>query len=370
MNVQIAPPVPTVPTVPSAVGTEQLVDIVGCSDHSDRSDQNDGGSGGKKKSLSGLVYRLRQSRERHSRLETRHVLIPSFNPSLSTASASHAVGTVGAVGTVNESGAFGAVERSEQGSEQSEHPCQAAAEPVERSELPPLADADWVALETSRRRDVDADAGVLTELGRTESLAPMQAEAGEASCQVGDLNPKPITRDVPQTIPHETMLAGLRAVGGYWAPRAIGSAVIAEKSGQVGHSTEVDADPWATGVDRLQRMAPLAGFTVMQWERVQRGCASLLAEWGADMRRLGWSVVDAFGVHPDAPGAAVHAYGLGVLLGDGRVVDLTETGAQIETARGVRQSFRRKPMPWSVPVWAVGSGLVEDNPERALASCD
>ena len=263
------------------------------------------------------------------------------------------------VGTVNKSGAFDAVQGSEQGSEQSEHPW-ASVEPVERSKLPLPADADWAAPETSRRREPDAlDAWGLTETERSESLARIQASAAEKSPQFEDSSEdSPAVCDIPQTIPHETMLAGLRAVGGYWAPRAIGCAVIAEKSGQVGHSTEVDANPWATGVAQLQRMPPLPGLSLVQWARVQRGCASLLAEWGADMRRLGWSTEDGFGIHPDASGAAVHAYGLGLLLGDGRVVELTEAGARIETVRGVRQSFRRKPMPWSVPVWMVGADQI------------
>jgi hypothetical protein len=68
---------------------------------------------------------------------------------------------------------------------------------------------------------------------------------------------------------------------------------------------------------------------------------------------LGWSTEAAFGIHPGAAGAPF-AWGLGLLVGDGRVVELTEKGARLETVRGIGQGFTRKPLPWSVPIWTVG----------------
>lgn len=118
---------------------------------------------------------------------------------------------------------------------------------------------------------------------------------------------------------------------------------------------QADTDPWASGVAQLQRMMPLVGFSTAQWALVQHGCASLLADWGTELRRLGWSAEDGFGIHPEAPGTGVHAYGLGLLIGNGKVIEMTETGARLETRRGVGQSFRRKPLPWSVPIWTVGA---------------
>ena len=47
----------------------------------------------------------------------------------------------------------------------------------------------------------------------------------------------------------------------------------------------------------------------------------------------------------------------GVLFGDCRAVEMTEAGTRIKTIRGVRQSFRRKLMPWSVPVWTLATDV-------------
>lgn len=72
------------------------------------------------------------------------------------------------------------------------------------------------------------------------------------------------------------------------------------------------------------------------------------------MRQLGWSVEDAFGIHPEVPGTAVHCYGLGVMLGDSHVVEMTDSFARIEMRNGVRQTFKRSSILEAVPIWAVG----------------
>ncbi len=127
----------------------------------------------------------------------------------------------------------------------------------------------------------------------------------------------------------------------------------APQSGQLGHSTSTAADPWAAGIAQLQGMPAPASFTPAHWQAIQRSCAILQDRWGPELRRLGWSTVDAFGVHPTVGAAGLHSFGLGPLLGDAQVVDLTETRATIVTAGGVRQSYTRRAMPWAVPVWEV-----------------
>ena len=112
-------------------------------------------------------------------------------------------------------------------------------------------------------------------------------------------------------------------------------------------------DSWAAGIIRLQRMSAPAGFTIDAWQLVRLGCATLLRMHGDELRRLGWSAGDAFGIHPTAPGPAIHCYGLGPLLRDGRVVAITESGATIELPGGIRHSFTRRPAPEAVPVWTL-----------------
>jgi hypothetical protein len=104
-------------------------------------------------------------------------------------------------------------------------------------------------------------------------------------------------------------------------------------------------------------MPPLEGFAPQRWQRLCLDCAALLDGWGTEMRRLGWGVEDAFGIHPTAPGVGVHCSGLGVLLNGATVTTMTETGATITRPNGVRQSFTRKPMPGAVPVWTLDSDM-------------
>lgn len=113
------------------------------------------------------------------------------------------------------------------------------------------------------------------------------------------------------------------------------------------------AHSWQASVAQLQHMPVLAGFAVVRWEQVCLDCAALVDGWGAEMLRLGWSAEDAFGVHPNAPGAAVHCYGLGVLLNGGSVVAMTAAGAVIEGVTKVRQSFTRRRAQGAVPIWTV-----------------
>ena len=369
MIAQHAPGVPTVPTPPEPVGTGQPVDIVNCSDQSDRSDQINKVGGWKKKSLSGLVHRLRQDREQFSTFKTRHVHTPLSEPSLSHTPPLLEVGTVGAVGTVNKTGDFCAGHRSEQGSEQSEHPSLVVAEPVgeltaqlreeiDASPVQPeatpsapdaataMTDADWAALEASFRPAADAvDAWGLTEQERAEGLArmrPTDTGSGVNSDNVTN-DTDPIAWGVPQSIPHDVMMAGLLAA----------SRIRPAKSSQLENSSST-IDPWSVGVADLARMTPLDGFTSMQWGLIGQDAAELLRTHGTDMRRLGWNAADAFGIHPDALGRAVRAWGLALLLDGGRVMDVTENGAKIERANGVRQSFTRRSGSGAVPIWEIG----------------
>ena len=370
-------PVPTAPTNPAPVGTGQPIDKLICPDRPDRPDRNGHIGGGRRKSLSGLVQRLRKNRDDISTLETRHVHTPLSQHSFSDIHTSVEVGTVGAVGTLNETRALDPEEWSGQGSGQSGQPPpglmdsvgeltswlreeidakppQPAAGTITPVDLPAVTDADWAALEASFRPSADSiDAWGLTEAERAEGLARVRATK-TPSCQVGDLNDvDPIAWGVPQSIPHDVMMAGLLAASRIRAPTA---PVIQPQVAQ-------SADPWAAGVADLQRMAPLDGFTSAQWAQIGRYAADLLRTHGADMHRLEWNAADAFGLHPDVLGRAVRAWGLAFLLDGGRVVDMTAAGAVIERLNGVRQSFTRRSGNGAVPAWEMS--IWRSNPARA-----
>lgn len=100
-------------------------------------------------------------------------------------------------------------------------------------------------------------------------------------------------------------------------------------------------------------MLPPKGFSSDRWELLCSDCTRLLEHHGDDLRRLGWSTVDAFGVHPTAPAVAVRCYGLGLLLKGAKVIELTDAGAKIEMPSGARQTFARMSGTGAVPIWAV-----------------
>ena len=248
--------VPTVPTSRLVVGTVQPTDSIDCPDRPNCPDHLHEERARKKRSLDGLVERLRRQEGGSCRFETRQEptnrathtnFFPPIHPE---------VGTVGTVGTVNDSKELDLACRSGQWSG---HP------PVRSGQCPPA-----------------------------------------------DELPTPPTAIEPS-----------------------------------------QSDPWAAGIARLQRMQPPLGFSVDAWKLVRLGCARLLCTHGDEMRRLGWSTEDAFGVHPHAPAPAIHCYGLGVLLNDSRVVVMTRGGATVELSGGIRHSFTRRPMPEAVPIWTL-----------------
>lgn len=116
---------------------------------------------------------------------------------------------------------------------------------------------------------------------------------------------------------------------------------------------DATADAWSSGVARIQRMLPPAGFAMDRWAQVAADCAALVERYGGDLRRLGWSTVEVFGAHPDAPAVAVRCYGLGLLVGGGEVVELTAEHARIKRPSGAVLTCQRAAGPGAVPIWDV-----------------
>lgn len=100
-------------------------------------------------------------------------------------------------------------------------------------------------------------------------------------------------------------------------------------------------------------MLPPKGFAFDRWALICLDCARLLEQHGADLHRFGWSSIDAFGAHRDAPAVAVRRYGLGLLLGGGEVVEMTADHARIKRPSGALLTFMRTANPGAVPIWAV-----------------
>jgi hypothetical protein len=92
-------------------------------------------------------------------------------------------------------------------------------------------------------------------------------------------------------------------------------------------------------------MPPPSGFSPERWQRIIAAARIFLDRWAADAIRCGWSDLDVFGCHADAPAARFDAMGLVMLLDRRQVVAIDELGADLVTASGARQRFRRRLMP-------------------------
>jgi hypothetical protein len=80
----------------------------------------------------------------------------------------------------------------------------------------------------------------------------------------------------------------------------------------------------------------------------------VLDHWGLEAIRLGWTGLDLFGVHPDAPAARYDAMGLVPLLRGDAVVSMTSISAGIAPRSGGRLTYLRRPrvgsvLPWELP---------------------
>jgi hypothetical protein len=95
------------------------------------------------------------------------------------------------------------------------------------------------------------------------------------------------------------------------------------------------------------------------WDVAMRGLRTFLATGGADEAlRLGWSHDELFAVPP--VWAEVALCGVGLLIGDREVTDITADTIRIKTASGATQRFYRRPQP--------DYGLVYRERRKLLAS--
>ena len=77
-----------------------------------------------------------------------------------------------------------------------------------------------------------------------------------------------------------------------------------------------------------------------------------LDRWGAEAICCGWDTLDVFGCHQEAPAARFDCMGLVMLLNRCEILAIDERGADLVTASGARQRFRRRPLPLgTVSLW-------------------
>jgi len=109
--------------------------------------------------------------------------------------------------------------------------------------------------------------------------------------------------------------------------------------------------PWHAGVAHMQVMDPPPGFSVKRWTRTCLDAAGLLDTHGTELRALGWTATDIFGLHATAPGPAVGCYGLAMLLDGGTITELTAERARFIRPGGAVLQMRRGTGRAAVPAW-------------------
>ena len=104
---------------------------------------------------------------------------------------------------------------------------------------------------------------------------------------------------------------------------------------------------------------PLGDFTDSRWQRIRKDIDDFLVSPLAEQAKgLGWTELDLFGVDNSRPYARIDQAGLVIMLDGYKIVELSAQAAILETAGGVRQSYRRKEdQPGRQLIW----DLLRDN---------
>ena len=109
---------------------------------------------------------------------------------------------------------------------------------------------------------------------------------------------------------------------------------------------------WAEGFAALSSMPAPTGFSSDRWRRIIDAAGQFLDRWAAGAIKCGWSDLDVFGCNPDRPDARFDAMGLVLLLDRCEVASIDGGGADLITATGEHQRYRRRPLPIdTVSLW-------------------
>ena len=112
---------------------------------------------------------------------------------------------------------------------------------------------------------------------------------------------------------------------------------------------------WAEGFARLHPDRPPSDVPRRRWQTFIDDCGRFLDTWGAEALALGWGPLELFGCDGEKPFARVDQMGLIWFIKGGHVASMSMSAAVIETAIGVRQTYRRRPvamgevaLPWEL----------------------
>ncbi len=114
-------------------------------------------------------------------------------------------------------------------------------------------------------------------------------------------------------------------------------------------------EAWTQGVADLLAMAQPASCPAERWKALREDAYTFLRDHAARAHKLGWTVLDLFGVHPVKPWVRFDCMGLVPLLNGARVTALSDIEAVIEKPSGARLTYRRcGQVPSEArPVWSL-----------------
>jgi len=102
---------------------------------------------------------------------------------------------------------------------------------------------------------------------------------------------------------------------------------------------------WAEGFARLDPNSPPGDVPLQRWLRfIDDGGRFLDHGWAGKAAALGWGPLDLFGCDRDRPFARIDHLGLLWLIDGGTLLEMCRDHAIIETLRGARQTYRRRPV--------------------------
>jgi hypothetical protein len=117
-----------------------------------------------------------------------------------------------------------------------------------------------------------------------------------------------------------------------------------ERAAMVEHDGSTPHE-WAEALARLDPAHPPADVPPLRWLQFINDCGRFLDGGGAQRAAaLGWGPLDLFGCDRERPFAHIDHLGLLWLLNGGTVVELHRDRAVLETERGARQNYRRRPV--------------------------
>jgi len=108
---------------------------------------------------------------------------------------------------------------------------------------------------------------------------------------------------------------------------------------------------WRAGVERMRRVRPAPTPYHTKWRTLYQDAVSFLNLWADDAFRLGWDVLDVFGVNADPAQGRYDRLGLVILLAGRPIQCLDEACAYIGKDNVPTVYHRALRAPGAVPVW-------------------